>query len=105
MSRHFALVAVTFYPYERRFRLAYPRLMIAQSVAMGNDPHAVTLAVETIERALTVDSSMADLIIPLITFRLSLRDEAGAQRAIARLEKVAKNVPAAVRHEIGAARP
>lgn len=102
MSRHFALIAVTVYPFERRFRLAYPRILVAQS-AEKRDPDSVALAAETLERALSIDKTMADLMIPLMSYRLALRDQSGFQRITAQFEKIAHSVPTAVRDEVEAA--
>jgi len=102
MSRHYAMVAVTAYPFERRFRLAYPRLLIGQTVAL-KDKNSVLLAVDTLERALTTDPTMADLMIPLVGFQLSLGDKAGADRTMVGFEKIAKAIPASIRQEIEAA--
>lgn len=88
------------YPFERRFRLAYPRLLVAQTVILKTDIPTAQAAISALQRSVLVDPSMADLWVPLIVFKQALHENAEPDKV--QLHRIVPILPAAVEKQIAA---
>ena len=97
-SRYYALLSASVYPFERRFRLAYPRLLVAQTVVLKTDIPTAQAAISALQRSVLVDPSMADLWVPLIVFKQVLHENAEPEKI--QLRRIVPVLPAAVEKQI-----
>lgn len=82
--------APVLWPFERRYRLILPVTMANQAIAFNMRDDWVDLAVATLQQALLVDHSAADIMGYLMSFLLERNKDSDAKQVYKHFKLVAK---------------